>query len=404
MKCLKHFYISISIISLAFLFSACAADINADAGNGQSNAPEDVKAYPENGWVKITWAGVSDADSYNIYWSTTPGVTKTNGTKITGAGNPYSHSSAVENLKVYYYTVTAVINGEESDASLEVSAMPQPGVAGDYITQWGTRGNGNGQFWNQQGIAVDTAFNVYVADMQNNRVQKFDSMGNFITKWGTQGVGAGQFQYPTFIAVDKNGCVYVTESNTYRIQKFSTNGNFITQWDIGSVPSGIAVDSNCNVYVVELQYNRIEKFDSSGNFITRWGSSGDQNGQFYNPSGIAINGSGSVYVVDSYNKRIQVFDSNGNYLRKWGSEGLGNGQFQNPTSIALYDGCVHVVDTRDNHRTMIQKFDVTGNFISKWGTYGTNDGQLLGLSSIVIDSSGYMYLSDNYKSSIQKFR
>ncbi len=403
MNRLKHYYISITIISLVFLFSACAADTIADAGNDRSNPPEEVKAYPENGWVKVTWANVTDAESYNIYWSTTPDVTKSTGTKITGASSPYSHQNGVENLKVYYFIVTAVINGEESGVSIQVSAMPQPGVAGDHIALWGTQGNGNGQLWNPQGIAVDSSFNVYVADMQNNRIQKFDSIGNFITKWGTQGTGNGQFQYPTLIAVDKNGSVYVTEGNTRRIQKFSTDGNFITQWDAGSVPSGIAVDSNCNVYVVEWILDRIQKFDSSGNSLRIWGSSGIQNGQFYHPSGIAIDWSGTIFVADSYNKRIQVFDSNGNYIRKWGTEGLGDGQFQNPTSLALYDGCVHVLDTRDGHRTLIQKFDMTGNFISKWGTYGTDVGQLTGVNSIAIDSGGYIYLSEGMPR-LQKFR
>ena len=43
---------------------------------------------------------------------------------------------------------------------------------------------------------------MYVADYGNNRIQKFDSNGNFITKWGSKGTGDGQFDYPTGIAVD----------------------------------------------------------------------------------------------------------------------------------------------------------------------------------------------------------
>ena len=40
-----------------------------------------------------------------------------------------------------------------------------------------------------KGIATDSSGNVYVADMDNNRIQKFDSNGNFITKWGSHGTG-----------------------------------------------------------------------------------------------------------------------------------------------------------------------------------------------------------------------
>ena len=39
----------------------------------------------------------------------------------------------------------------------------------------------------QNGVATDSSGNVYVADIDNNRIQKFDSNGNFITKWGSNG-------------------------------------------------------------------------------------------------------------------------------------------------------------------------------------------------------------------------
>ena len=53
------------------------------------------------------------------------------------------------------------------------------------ITKWGTPGNGTGQFEQPQGVAVDSSGNVYVADTDNDRIQKFSSNGNFINMWGT---------------------------------------------------------------------------------------------------------------------------------------------------------------------------------------------------------------------------
>ena len=40
--------------------------------------------------------------------------------------------------------------------------------------------------------------NVYVADTYNHRIKKFDSNGNFITKWGRKGTGDGQFDRPRY--------------------------------------------------------------------------------------------------------------------------------------------------------------------------------------------------------------
>lgn len=61
-----------------------------------------------------------------------------------------------------------------------------------------------------------------MADLgENNRIQKFDSNGNFITKWGSTGNGDGQFESPIGITVDPKGIVYVVDGGNSRVQYFS---------------------------------------------------------------------------------------------------------------------------------------------------------------------------------------
>jgi DNA-binding beta-propeller fold protein YncE len=62
---------------------------------------------------------------------------------------------------------------------------------------------------------------VFVAERANHRIQKFTSDGVFITKWGTKGSGDGQFQYPHAIAVAPDGSIYVSEWQNHRNQKFT---------------------------------------------------------------------------------------------------------------------------------------------------------------------------------------
>ncbi len=77
--------------------------------------PAGVTATPGNGQVTIAWTAATDATSYNIYWSTTPGVTPANGTKITNASSPYVQTGLI-NGTTYYYIVTSVNSHGESDA------------------------------------------------------------------------------------------------------------------------------------------------------------------------------------------------------------------------------------------------------------------------------------------------
>jgi DNA-binding beta-propeller fold protein YncE len=117
------------------------------------------------------------------------------------------------------------------------------------------------------GVCVDGGNNVYVADFNNHRVQKFASDGAFLMKWGTYGTGDGQFRNPSGIAADAMGNLYVVDGSNHRIQVFASDGTFLTAWgtqDAGDggfyYPFGIAVDASGGVYVADTGHYRIQKF------------------------------------------------------------------------------------------------------------------------------------------------
>ena len=60
----------------------------------------------------------------------------------------------------------------------------------------GRPGLNAGQFNHAEGLAVDSTGNVYVADSNNNRIQKFDGLGNFITMWGVFGARGRGIVWP----------------------------------------------------------------------------------------------------------------------------------------------------------------------------------------------------------------
>ena len=90
-------------------------------------APTGVSAVGGTNQVTISWSAMSNATSYNIYWSTTTGVTTTTGTKITGASSPYVQTGLTA-ATMYYYIVTAVNSVGESQPSSQVSAVTASAV------------------------------------------------------------------------------------------------------------------------------------------------------------------------------------------------------------------------------------------------------------------------------------
>ncbi len=191
---------------------------------------------------------------------------------------------------------------------------------------FGSFGSGPGQFSSYAaGIAVNPASgDVYVVDVENARVERFDADGNFLSAFGTPGAADGQFDFassPSGIAIDSSdGSVYVADAGNNRIQKFTAGGSFSLAFGSAGAgsgelngPRGVAVDpSSGEVYVADTGNNRVQKFDSTGSYIGQFGSQGSDDGQFSGPTDIAVDSTGDVYVLEPF-IRVQRFDSAGTF-------------------------------------------------------------------------------------------
>jgi DNA-binding beta-propeller fold protein YncE len=226
-------------------------------------------------------------------------------------------------------------------------------VLGQFVSNWGGFGIGEGEFLYPRAIGVSADGHVYVGDtafsnpdgkgrrLSSHRIQKFSADGTFATEWGSPGSGDGQFRTPIGIAVASDGNVFVADSGNARIQKFSADGVFLTKWgDLGL--SGVAIYEDL-LYIAEP--HRVLKFDLEGNFILQWGSPGSGDGQFEHAKDLAVDAQGDVFVADSDNYRVQKFDSNGSFLTKWGTKGAGPSEFSHPWSVECdHQGSVYVLD------------------------------------------------------------
>jgi sugar lactone lactonase YvrE len=169
-------------------------------------------------------------------------------------------------------------------------------AAGAFLGTWGAFGTGDGQFSDPRGIAIDGSGNVWVADSKNNRIQEFSSTGLFIQKWGGSGSGGvsssqldGKFSRPYDLDIDAEGTLWVADRNNNRIQRMQTNGTFLSKLgpvagglDIAqfALPSGIAVDVTGQVSVADTSNNRVQVFvDANGPDTTFTGGPASVTGQ-----------------------------------------------------------------------------------------------------------------------------
>lgn len=122
---MKNVFLLLSFISVLLLSGCGGGGSSTPAANSNSApaAPGSLILATANTQITPTWAAVSGATSYNVYYSTASGVTTTNGTKVANAtsGAPIT---GLTNGTTYYVAATAVNAVGESALSAEVSATP----------------------------------------------------------------------------------------------------------------------------------------------------------------------------------------------------------------------------------------------------------------------------------------
>ena len=231
---------------------------------------------------------------------------------------------------------------------------------GEKIRTFGTQGSGNGQLSEAYGVTVDKDDNTYVADYDNNIIQKFNSKGKFVAAVGGCGSNQLQFDYPVGIVYNhRDNNLYVADQWNHRIQVLTTDLKFVRSFGTrGSgngqftYPSNIAFDDANNLYVSDESNHRVQVLTTEGQFLKTFSQKADGQ-RLNNPWAIAIDSSNTVYVSENGPHCVSVFTSQGDYITTFGGEGSEEGQFKYIYGLSINNSDSIIASDCDNGRLQI---------------------------------------------------
>ncbi|MCA6075023.1 peptidyl-alpha-hydroxyglycine alpha-amidating lyase family protein [Fulvivirga sedimenti] len=165
-------------------------------------------------------------------------------------------------------------------------------------------------------VAVANDGSLYVSDgYGNSRVVKFSKEGKYLFEWGTMGNKPGEFNTPHSIDLDAQGNVFIADRENNRIQKFDPDGNFLNQWENNMATQlySIAIDQKDNLFAIDnLTVNDtlimgadILLFDAALNELVRFGRTDSIAAPRYHD--IDIDGEGNIYVAETGGRRVRKF-------------------------------------------------------------------------------------------------
>jgi len=277
----------------------------------------------------------------------------------------------------YISTVSNCVFRLDSNGNLSrVAGACKAGFSGD-------GGNAlSAQLNNPQGLALDAAGNLYIADQGNQRIRQVTPAGIITTVAGTGAAGysgdnvpasTAQLNSPQGVVVDPAGNVYVADKNNQRIRKFTVGGTISTIAGTGvtgatgdgaaatkatlTYPLAVALDSAGNLYLDD-ESSQVRMVNTAGIILHIAGTgaagySGDSGpastAQLSEPQGLAVDAQGNLYIADEFNYRVRKVNIGGIITTYAGGNGFGSTGDGNPATSAQLSGPVGVaVDYHTN--------------------------------------------------------
>ena len=262
-------------VLIVLLSSNNATGIIGSAGtaSNQFNQPTDV-------FVTTTSIYILDALNYRVQkWPrngtsgiTVAGIRGSAGSTASTTTFGYSYSIFVDNAGYLY------VSDQPNHRVLRFPPGSTNGTSGIVVAGTGIAGAGPSQLNSPCGIFVDDARAMFIADMYNQRIQKWiygACSGVTVAGTGTAGSSVNQLRNPVSVTVDANQYMYISDRDNHRILRWpvgSCAGECIAgcTGSAGATanrlnsPFTLAFDNNGLLYVSDRSNNRVQKFSLAG--------------------------------------------------------------------------------------------------------------------------------------------
>ena len=246
---------------------------------------------------------------------------------------------------------------------------------------------------NPWGIAVNDSDEIFVSDMDNNRIVVFNEYGEFVRSFGHNVLSC-----PNGLAVDNTGRITVINRKDGKILLFTSNGEYVrTICDGHSLkdPRGVALDSQGNLIVCDSGNACVRLISPQGNTLKIIGE-----GFVVMPNNCVVH-KDKIFVSDRDANLIKVYTVDGRFLYDFGRYGSMVGELKKPTGLTVDKTGNLLVCSLHNHT--VQIFTLDGEFVTQFGKCGQELGQMRGPCSVSVLKSGRIVVSEFTNDRLQLF-